>query len=201
MKALIIVDVQRDFSVPGGSLYVKDGEKIVPGINELIENGDFDCIVATQDWHPAGHGSFASNHPGKNPFEMGELNGKPQMLWPNHCVQDTPGAEFHPDLKVPEWAYIVRKGLDRKVDSYSAFYDNDKRASTGLTEYLKSVDVDEVEICGLAFNFCVMFTALDAIGEGFQVSVIEKLCRSVEMNPGDHEKAKQEMVERGIKII
>ena len=201
MKALIIVDVQRDFSVPGGSLYVKDGEKIVPGINELIENGDFDCIVATQDWHPAGHGSFASNHLGKNPFEMGELNGKPQMLWPNHCVQDTPGAEFHPDLKVPEWAYIVRKGLDRKVDSYSAFYDNDKRASTGLTEYLKSVDVDEVEICGLAFNFCVMFTALDAIGEGFQVSVIEKLCRSVEMNPGDHEKAKQEMVERGIKII
>ena len=179
MKALICVDVQRDFAVLGGSLYVQDGEQIVPGINELIENGDFDCIVATQDWHPAGHGSFASNHLGKNPFEMGELNGKPQMLWPTHCVQDTPGAEFHPDLKIPEWAYIVRKGLDEQVDSYSAFYDNDKRASTGLTEYLKSVGVDEVFCVGIAGDFCVSATAEDAKNEGFRTTVITNLVKFV----------------------
>lgn len=199
-RALLIVDCQQDF-MPGGNLAVKDGDKIVPGINDLIASSSFDVLVFTQDCHPKNHGSFASNHPGKKPFEMGELNGLSQMLWPNHCVQGTKGMDFHPDLEVSISAYFVFKGMDPNTDSYSAFYDNNGQNPSGLSNYLKEMKVKEVLVCGLAFNYCVLFTALDSKSEGFRTIVIEDLCKSAEVNTGDHEEAKKKMTTNGIEVI
>ena len=165
MKALIIVDVQNDFC-PGGALPVPEGDRVVEVINR-IQPG-FDLVVATQDWHPADHGSFAANHPGRRPGEQIELAGLPQILWPVHCVQGTPGAELHPGLDRSRIARVFRKGTDPSVDSYSGFFDNGRRASTGLGEYLKDQGVTDVYVCGLATDYCVKATALDAVASGVQ---------------------------------
>ncbi len=161
MKALLLIDIQNGFC-PGGNLPVIDGDKVVPIANALIENGGYDLIVASQDWHPANHGSFASQHPGTQPFEMGELSGKAQVLWPDHCVQGTTDAEFHPDLNIQAFDFIQQKGDNPAVDSYSAFRDNDKWATTGLADYLSRQGVTVLDICGLATDYCVSFSALDA---------------------------------------
>ena len=161
MKALLLIDIQNGFC-PGGNLPVADGDKIVPIANALIENGGYDLIVASQDWHPANHGSFASQHLGKQPFEMGELSGKPQVMWPDHCVQETPDADFHPDLNTQAFDYVQQKGENPAVDSYSAFRDNDQSATTGLADYLNRQGVTVLDICGLATDYCVSFSALDA---------------------------------------
>ncbi|MEJ8311459.1 bifunctional nicotinamidase/pyrazinamidase [Agrobacterium larrymoorei] len=161
MKALLLIDIQNGFC-PGGNLPVADGDKIVPIANALIENGGYDLIVASQDWHPANHGSFASQHPGRQPFEMGELSGKPQVMWPDHCVQETPDADFHPDLNTQAFDYVQQKGENPAIDSYSAFRDNDQSATTGLADYLSRQGVTVLDICGLATDYCVSSSALDA---------------------------------------
>jgi nicotinamidase/pyrazinamidase len=161
MKALLLIDIQVGFC-PGGNLAVPDGDSIVPVANRLIREGGYDVITASQDWHPADHGSFASQHLGKKPFDMGELSGQPQVMWPDHCVQGTTDAEFHPDLDVAEIDYVQQKGENAAVDSYSAFRDNDRAALTGLAGYLKAQQVTELDICGLATDYCVKFSALDA---------------------------------------
>lgn len=179
-KALLIVDVQNGFC-PGGNLAVPEGDQVVPVINRLLERGGYDLVVASQDWHPANHGSFASQHPGKNVFEMGELSGQPQMMWPDHCVQGTPDAAFHPDLKMDKVDYIQQKGLNPAVDSYSAFRDNTLAAVTGLADYLKKQGVKELHVCGLATEFCVKFSALDAAAmlAGVKVVFIEDASRGL----------------------
>lgn len=161
MKALLLIDIQNGFC-PGGNLAVPDGDAVVPVANRLIREGGYDVIVASQDWHPANHGSFASQHPGKAPFEMGELSGEPQVMWPDHCVQETVDADFHPDLDMDAVDYIQQKGENPAVDSYSAFRDNDHAALTGLAGYLKAQLVNELDVCGLATDYCVKFSALDA---------------------------------------
>jgi nicotinamidase/pyrazinamidase len=197
MKALIIVDVQNDF-LPGGALAVPGGDAIVPVVNRLLP--DFPLIVATQDWHPADHGSFAANHPGRQPFEQIDLHGLPQTLWPVHCVQNTGGACFAPGLETRPIHRIFFKGTDARVDSYSGLFDNGRRNSTGLAEYLHTKGVTDVGVCGLATDYCVKFTALDALREGFRVTLIEDACRGVNLRPGDVEKAVEEMRTAGATI-
>jgi nicotinamidase/pyrazinamidase len=198
MKALVIVDVQNDFC-PGGALPVPEGDRVVDCINR-IQPG-FDLVVATQDWHPADHGSFAANHPGRRPGEQIELAGLPQILWPVHCVQGTPGAELHPGLDCPRIARVFRKGADPSVDSYSGFFDNGRRSSTGLDEYLKGQGVTDVYICGLATDYCVKATALDAVGLGFKTYLVEDACRGVELRPGDVRKSIDMVRKQGVIII
>lgn len=199
-KALLIVDIQNDFC-PGGALAVPEGDKIVPLINRLAQSGIFDLAIATQDWHPADHLSFASQHPGKNVGDVTDLGGKPQVLWPDHCVQETPGARLHPDLDIPILARIFQKGQNCEVDSYSGFYDNDHKTSTGLGEYLKELDVAEVYVCGLATDYCVKYSALDAKALGFTTYLIEDASRGVDLTVGDVQKAVREMCENGISIV
>ena len=177
MKALIIVDVQLDF-LPGGALAVPNGDEIIPLINEL--QSYVDLVVATQDWHPAGHKSFASAHEGKNVFETIELEGLEQVLWPDHCVQGTPGAGFSPDLHMNHVEAIFRKGMEPGIDSYSGFYDNGHRKATGLGAYLKGRGVTEVWVCGLASDYCVYFTALDGLEQGFKTTLIEDASRPID---------------------
>jgi nicotinamidase/pyrazinamidase len=165
MRALVLVDIQNDF-VPGGALPVPEGDKVVPIANRVQPL--FDLVVATQDWHPQNHGSFAANHPGKHPGEVIDLNGLPQILWPVHCVQGTPGAEFVPGLEMRQVASIIHKGTDPEIDSYSGFFDNGHRKATGLEAYLKSQGVDDVYVMGLATDYCVKFTVLDAVQQGFR---------------------------------
>lgn len=181
MKALLLVDIQNGFC-PGGNLPVAHGDEIVPIANRLIENGGYDVIVASQDWHPENHGSFASQHPGKQPFETGELSGKPQVLWPDHCVQGTADAEFHPDLDIEAVDYIQPKGENPAVDSYSAFRDNDHAATTGLAGYLRAQQVTELDICGLATDYCVKFSAIDTVEmlPGVKVRFIEDASRGID---------------------
>lgn len=200
MKALLLVDIQNGFC-PGGNLPVPDGEKIVPVANRLIEEGGYDVIVASQDWHPEDHGSFASQHPGKRPFDMGELCGQPQMLWPDHCVQGTSDAEFHPDLKIDEVDYIQQKGENPAIDSYSAFRDNDKAAVTGLAGYLRAQQINELDICGLATDYCVKFSALDAVEmlPGVQICFIEDASRGID--PKGVKAAIEEMRQKGVGIV
>lgn len=181
MKALIIVDVQNDF-LPGGALAVNKGDEIIPVINKLQHSNYFDLIIATQDWHPQDHESFASNHPGKKPFEKTTLSGLEQILWPDHCVQGTEGAEFSKLLDVKNIEAIFRKGMDKNIDSYSGFYDNGKLKDTGFAAYLKGRNVDDVFVVGLAGDFCVFFTAMDAIDTGFKVTLIEDATRSIDEN-------------------
>lgn len=197
MKALVIVDVQNDFC-PGGSMGVKDGDKIIPVINDLQKH--FDIIVATQDWHPKDHVSFAVNQ-NKKPGEIITINGTKQILWPVHCVQKTKGAEFHPKLDTSRLNEIFKKGVDKNIDSYSGFFDNDHKQSTGLGEYLKKIGVTDVFILGLATDYCIKYTALDAANLGFNTSVIMDGCRGVNLKKGDVDLAIQEMIDNEIKII
>ena len=177
MKALIIVDVQYDF-LPGGSLEVPKGDEIIPIINNIQK--DYDLVVASQDWHPQKHLSFASQHEHKLPFEIIDLDGLEQVLWPDHCIQESYGSQISEDLQTNRVEAIFRKGMDPKIDSYSAFYDNGKRKDTGLAGYLKARNIDEVHVCGLAADFCVFFTAMDAITEGFKTSIISKATKAID---------------------
>lgn len=200
MKTLLLVDIQVGFCT-GGNLAVPHGEAVVPIANRLIAEGGYDLIVASQDWHPADHGSFASQHPGKKPFEMGELGGKPQMMWPDHCVQNTVDAAFHPELDVAAIDYIQQKGEDRAVDSYSAFRDNDQDALTGLASYLIECGTTQLDVCGLATDYCVKASAIDAVSmlPGVTVRFIEDASRGID--PADVTAAEAEMRAAGIAIV
>jgi nicotinamidase/pyrazinamidase len=177
MKALIVTDIQNDF-LPGGSLAVPQGDVIVPILNQLIEK--YPLVVATQDWHPQNHKSFASNHQGKKPFQRIRLSGLDQILWPDHCVQGTPGADFSEDLNMNKIEAIFRKGTNPEIDSYSGFFDNGKLKSTGMADYLKGRGVSQLFLCGLAADFCVGFSALDAIEQGFETFVIEDATKEID---------------------
>jgi len=175
---LIVVDVQNDFC-PGGALAVPQGDQIVTLVNRLAEN--FRNVVLTQDWHPVGHLSFASAHAGRSPYDTIAMPYGPQVLWPDHCMQGTLGAAFHSDLQIPHAGLILRKGLDRTIDSYSAFYENDRTTATGLTGYLRERGITRVFLAGLALDFCVRYSAEDAVREGFTVVVIEDACRGIDV--------------------
>jgi len=196
MSALIVVDVQNCFT-PGGSLAVKQGDEIVPVINRLAKS--FDNVVLTQDWHTPGHVSFASSH-GKKAFEQIDLHYGKQTLWPDHCVQGTDGAALHKDLQVPHAQLVIRKGFNKGVDSYSAFLEADRKTSTGLAAYLKARGINRVFVCGLATDFCVAWTALDARKAGFQTYVIEDACRGIDLN-GSVAKAWADMKKAGVRRI
>jgi nicotinamidase/pyrazinamidase len=197
MNVLIIVDMQNDF-VQGGTLPVTGGKELTPVINGY--QAMFDLVVATQDWHPANHGSFAVNHQGRNPGEVIDLNGLPQVLWPIHCVQQTAGADFIPGLDRDKWAAIFQKGTDPEVDSYSGFFDNGRRRATGLGDFLRMRSVAAVYIAGLATDYCVKFTALDARALGFSTVLIDDACRGVDLHPGDVEKAISQMTLAGVTV-
>ena len=190
MKALILIDIQNDF-LPGGALAVPEGDQIIPVVNQLIPR--FDIVVATQDWHPADHASFAANHPGRSVYETIDLDGLPQTLWPVHCVQNTGGALFAPGLNTRAIERVFPKGMNASIDSYSGLFDNGHRASTGMAEWLRERRVTELSVVGLATEFCVKFTVLDALREGFAVRVIPRACRGVELQPGDCGRALEEM--------
>ena len=198
MKALIVVDVQNDF-LPGGALAVPDGELVIPVINKVAD--DFGLVVATQDWHPADHLSFASQHPGRRPGETILLHGRPQVLWPDHCVQGTKGAEFSAGLDGAATENVFRKGTDRSIDSYSGFLDNDHRTHTGLHSFLQSREVSHVCVCGLATDYCVKFTALDAVELGYQTSLLVDACRGVNLQPNDVVTAKRTIQAAGVMLV
>ncbi len=198
MHALLLIDIQNDF-LPGGALAVAGGDEIIPIINAMMPG--FEMIVATQDWHPPDHGSFAANHPEKNVFETMDLHGLPQTLWPVHCVQNTGGALFAPKLETRRIARVFPKGTDAKVDSYSGFYDNGHRGDTGFAAWLRGQGVTELTLCGLATDYCVKFTALDALECGFKVNLHLAACRGVELQTGDCENAIAAMRKRGAVIV
>jgi len=197
MKALLIIDVQNDF-LPGGSLAVPEGDAVIPVINSLQDN--FDLVVATQDWHPADHGSFASSHQGCKVYEVAELNGLEQTLWPDHCVQATSGAAFAAALRQERIEAIFRKGMDSDIDSYSGFFDNAHRKSTGLAEYLRGKSVGEVYVTGLAGDVCVYYTVLDALGEGFATYLVADATKAVNVKDGDFDKALGHMQDEGAQL-
>ena len=194
---LLVVDVQNDF-IPGGALPVQEGDLIVPLVNRLAAG--FEHVILTQDWHTPGHVSFASTHPGKKPFETVKLEYGTQVLWPDHCVQGTPGADFHKDLKVPHAELIIRKGYRKQMDSYSAFYEADGKATTGLAGYVKDRGFQQVYLVGLATDFCVCWSALDARKVGLGAAVIEDACRGIDTN-GSLGKAWDQMAKAGVKRI
>lgn len=198
MRALVIVDLQNDF-VPGGALAVAEGDRVVPLVNRLQPY--FELVVATRDWHPADHTSFAANHPGRRPGEVIEVHGRPQVLWPVHCVQGTPGAEYVAGLDRSRVAQEFFKGVDPDIDSYSGFYDNEHRRSTGLGEFLQERGVEDVTLVGLATDYCVRDSGLDARRLGFRVSVVEDACRGVELEPGDSERALADLRAAGVQVI
>lgn len=197
-QALILVDIQNDF-MPTGALPVPEGDQIVPIVNALLPK--FELVIATQDFHPADHGSFAANHDGKAPGQLIELDGLPQILWPVHCVQGTPGAALVDALDQSHIAKIFPKGTDPNIDSYSGLFDNGHRKSTGLAEHLRASGVDEVFIVGLATDYCVKFTALDAAAQGFKTTLIEDACRGVNLEPGDAAAAVEQLRQAGVQII
>jgi nicotinamidase/pyrazinamidase len=197
MKTLILIDVQNDF-MPYGALPVPEGDQIVPVINKIIHN--FELVVATQDWHPQNHISFASNHYGKKPFDVIDLEGFPQTLWPNHCVQGTEGAEFHPKLETKPIEAIFRKGVNSKIDSYSGFYDNLHKRSTGLAGYLREKQAKDLYFVGLAADYCVYYSILDALQEGFNVFLIEDATRPIDKNNFNNN-LKQELIQKKVTII
>ena len=198
MRALIIVDVQNDF-LPGGALAVPHGDEVIPVINRLMPR--FELVVATQDWHPPDHRSFASQHAGRKVGEVVDLNGLPQLLWPDHCVQNTPGAALAATLHTTRVARVFQKGTDPGIDSYSGFFDNGQRRATNLEEYLRQHSVTDVCLVGLATDYCVKFTALDARRLGFDVLVVLDGVRGVELQAGDCVRAVEEMRAAGVQII
>lgn len=196
MKTLILVDIQNDF-LEGGSLAVPHGNEIISFVNSIQQ--EFDLVIATQDWHPAHHKSFAAEHPGKNEFEIIDLNGLQQVLWPVHCVQGSFGGEFHQDLETRRIEAIFRKGMNPEIDSYSGFFDNGKRQNTGMYGYLKDREVTEVTIVGLAADFCVNYTAIDALDLGFKTCVLEKATKAI--HPKNWERIKLDIQYRGGMIL
>ena len=194
--ALIVIDVQNDFC-PGGALAVPGGDEIVPGINALM--ADFGAVILTQDWHPADHSSFASNHPGKQPFEVIEMPYGPQVLWPDHCVQGSIGADFHPDLDTIPADLVIRKGFRPGIDSYSAFFENDHTTPTGLHGYLQERGLKRLVMAGLATDFCVNFSAVDAAKLGYDVTVRLDLCRAIDLD-GSLDAALEGMREAGVRL-
>ena len=198
MKALLIVDMQNDF-MPKGPLGVPGAHEIVPLINQLMKR--FPLVVAVQDWHPKDHTSFVINHPGAKEGEEIEMSGIQQVLWPAHCVQNSPGAEIVSDLDVSKIDQVIHKGTDMWIDSYSSFFDNAHRKKTQLAEYLFEQDVDTIYLVGVATDYCVYFSALDALDLGFKVFVIQDGCRGIDLNPGDVDKALKTLKEKGVHLI
>jgi nicotinamidase/pyrazinamidase len=198
MKALLLIDIQNDF-MPGGALAVPGGDEVIPIVNDLMPQ--FELVVATQDWHPADHGSFAANHPGRQVFELGELDGLPQTFWPVHCVQNTGGALFAPGLDSRRIHRVFTKGMNPRIDSYSGLFDNGHRSSTGLGEWLKGQGVTHVTVAGVATDYCVKFTVLDALAEGFAVEVHTAACRGVNLQAHDVESALREMHQAGARLV
>lgn len=196
MKTLILIDVQNDF-IPGGSLAVPEGDQIITPINGMLHK--FDLVIATQDWHPQSHKSFASNHPNKEVFDKVELQGLEQTLWPDHCVQQTQGAEFHPDLQTGPIEAIFHKGMDPEIDSYSGFYDNGHKKSTGLSGYLKEKQATELYLCGLAADICVYYSILDALQLGFSVNLIDDASRALDKE--GFKQMKKELEKKGCKML
>ncbi|HAR53779.1 bifunctional nicotinamidase/pyrazinamidase [Roseovarius nubinhibens] len=194
--ALIVIDLQNDFC-PGGALAVPEGDSIVAEINDIMAG--FDAVVLTQDWHPAGHSSFASAHPGRAPFDLVEMDYGPQVLWPDHCVQGSAGAEFHAALATDRADLIIRKGYNPAIDSYSAFFENDRQTPTGLHGYLQTRAIDTLTMVGLATDFCVNFSAVDAARLGYAVSVDSRLCRAIDLD-GSFEAALQGMKQAGVTL-
>ncbi|MHA6264127.1 bifunctional nicotinamidase/pyrazinamidase [Arenibacterium sp. CAU 1754] len=195
-NALIVIDVQNDFC-PGGALAVPDGDAVVPIINAMMD--DFDAVILTQDWHPAGHSSFASSHPGSAPYDMIDMPYGSQVLWPDHCIQGSDGALFHADLRT-DGDLIIRKGFRRAIDSYSAFFENDKSTPTGLEGYLRTRGVDRLTMVGLATDFCVHYSAVDAATLGFDVSVALEACRGIDLD-GSMQGALDAMQGAGVALI
>ena len=195
MKVLIVVDIQNDF-LPGGSLAVGQGDEVIPIINQLMDK--FELVVATQDWHPAEHGSFASNHKGRKPGDQIELFGLNQILWPDHCIQNSSGAEFSRELNVSSIDKIIQKGTDMLIDSYSGFFDNGKKKDTGLDGYLKENKVETVFVVGLATDYCVKYTAMDAKELGYRTFIVPDATRAVNLHKNDFEKSIEEMLTLGI---
>ena len=195
-NALIVIDVQNDFC-PGGALAVPDGDGIIPGINALMAKAD--AVILTQDWHPAGHSSFASSHAGKAPYDMIDMPYGPQVLWPDHCIQGSKGADFHALLDQTSADLIIRKGYTPSIDSYSAFFENDRTTPTGLEGYLRTRGITHLTMVGLALDFCVNYSAVDAAKLGFQVDVRRDLCRAIDMN-GSLGAAVQAMTGAGVSL-
>ncbi len=195
-KALIVIDVQNDFC-PGGALAVSGGDEILPLVNRMIAEAPH--VVLTQDWHPAGHSSFASSHPGKNPFEPVAMSYGEQTLWPDHCIQGSQGAAFHPDLEWTKAELVIRKGFRPSIDSYSAFYENDHETPTGLAGYLRERGISQLTMVGLATDFCVAFSALDAVRQGFSVTVALDACRAIDLG-GSLAAMTQRMKEAGVRL-
>ena len=193
---LLIVDVQNDFC-PGGALAVPDGDAIIPAVNRLARS--FAHVILTQDWHPPGHASFASSHPGKRPFDAIEVSYGTQILWPDHCVQGSQGARFHPELNVPHAELVVRKGFRSAIDSYSAFRENDRLTPTGLAGYLRERGLERITMCGLATDFCVAFSAIDGREAGFEVTVVTSTCRGIDID-GSVARAMRSMGEAGVSV-
>ncbi len=198
MKALLLIDIQYDFC-PGGALEVKEGDEVIPIANKLSKQ--FELVVATQDWHPADHGSFAANHPWRYPGQIIDLNGLEQILWPIHCVQNSFGAEFVKDLDTSNFAAVIQKGTDKEIDSYSGFFDNGHRKATGLHDFLQEKGVDEVFVMGLAQDYCVKFTVLDALELGYKVKLIVDGTRAVNLKEGDGQQALEEMESKGAILV
>jgi nicotinamidase/pyrazinamidase len=194
---LLIVDLQNDFC-PGGSLAVPRGDEIVAAVNRLA--ADFPHVILTHDWHPRGHASFASSHPGKQPFDTVDAPYGQQILWPDHCVQETKGASFHPNLEAPHAELIVRKGFRSAIDSYSAFRENDRRTPTGLAGYLRERGFERLTLCGLATDFCVFFSAIDGREAGFEVTVVANACRGIDVD-GSLGRAMRSMSEAGVTLL
>ncbi|KAB2699544.1 bifunctional nicotinamidase/pyrazinamidase [Ochrobactrum sp. Kaboul] len=195
--ALIVVDVQNDFC-PGGALAVAHGDEILPAVNRLIDESEH--VILTQDWHPTGHSSFASTHPGKAPFEMVEMPYGPQTLWPDHCVQGSHGADFHPALQWTRAQLVIRKGFRFGIDSYSAFFENDRETPTGLGGYLRERSIGSLTLAGLATDFCVAYSALDAVAQGFQVRVRLDACRGIDLN-GSMSQMLEKMKQAGVELV
>ncbi len=196
MKALLIVDIQNDFC-PGGALAVPKGDEIIPTVNKLINY--FDVIIQTQDWHPKGHLSFASSHDNKNPYDTVETDYGIQVLWPDHCIQGTKGADFHSDLITDKTQVIIRKGFRKEIDSYSTFFENDQKTTTGLTGYLKQRNIKELYTVGLATDFCVKWSVLDGIDEGFTMHIVEDAVKGIDLD-GSVDAAWKEMEAKGAVI-
>src|SRR6266542_3804176 len=198
MNALIIVDLQNDF-LPGGALPVPHGDEVIPLANELQRH--FNLVVATQDWHPPDHGSFAANHPGKQPGDRIILDGIEQILWPVHCVQNTHGAEFASAFDTSRIAHVFQKGIDPLIDSYSTFFDNAHRRHTGLADYLRERSIKDIYLMGLALDYCVKYSVLDACQLGLNTHVILDGCRGIELEHGDIDRALEEMIQAGATIL